>query len=77
MLGRPVVVGGLAACAAGLAAYGLYSYVRRSRNTLEWREVGKLSSILIHPVKACRGIEVTQAECTALGIRSNEGLYDR
>ena len=78
---KPAIVGGLSAFAAGLAAYGLYRTVR-SRNgppvtDKEWRQVGVVSRLFIHPVKACRGMEIAQAECTALGMRNLQGVFDR
>lgn len=70
----------LLACGAGLAiaAYGLYYISRyRQNSTRKWREVGVVSQIFVHPVKACRGIELTEAACTALGPKSLHGVPDR
>ncbi|XP_072049430.1 mitochondrial amidoxime-reducing component 1-like [Amphiura filiformis] len=65
----------LSVCGLGLAAYSLFRW--KSSPRYDWQEVGKLSRIMIHPVKACRGLEVREAECTALGMKSSDGLFDR
>ncbi|XP_072047610.1 mitochondrial amidoxime reducing component 2-like [Amphiura filiformis] len=66
-------------CVAGIAVYGLYKYGQQKFLTRKsWQEVGKIGRIFIHPVKACRGIEITEATCTKLyGIKSNAGVCDR
>ncbi|XP_072046684.1 mitochondrial amidoxime reducing component 2-like [Amphiura filiformis] len=67
-----------AGCVAGIAVYGLYKYGQQKSITRNlWQEVGKIGRIFVHPVKACRGIEITEATCTRLGIKSNEGVCDR
>ena len=73
---KTAVVGGLAACATGLAVYGVYKL--NNRQQYDWKEVGKISQLMIHPVKACRGLQVESAQCTPLGMKTNDGtLQDR
>ncbi|XP_038073341.1 mitochondrial amidoxime reducing component 2-like [Patiria miniata] len=62
--------------AVGLAATaGVVWWLRRTPKPV-FKPVGKLSEIWIHPVKSCRGHQVSSAECTPAGLYSN-GLYDR
>lgn len=70
-----LILGGLVACAVGLVGIGLFlSYLRRDRR--KYSAVGVVSHIFVHPIKSCRGLEVSQAECVALGIKS-DGVMDR
>ncbi|XP_072047611.1 mitochondrial amidoxime reducing component 2-like [Amphiura filiformis] len=68
-----------AGCVAGIAVYGIYRYGQQKSITQKsWQEVGKIGRIFVHPVKACRGIEITEATCSKLyGIKSNAGVCDR
>ncbi|XP_041468015.1 mitochondrial amidoxime reducing component 2-like [Lytechinus variegatus] len=68
-----LVLGGLAACAVGVLGIS-YIYLRREKR--KYTQVGVVSKLFIHPIKSCRGLEVSQAECVALGIKS-DGLMDR
>ncbi|XP_038073636.1 mitochondrial amidoxime-reducing component 1-like [Patiria miniata] len=62
--------------AVGLATIaGVVWWFRRTPKPV-FKPVGKLSEIWIHPVKSCRGHQVSSAECTPAGLYSN-GLYDR
>ena len=69
----PVAVG----CVAGIAVYGLIYRYRNSVGRKSWKEVGRIEHIFVHPIKACRGIDVTEAICTELGMKSTQGVYDR
>ena len=75
---RLLAAGVLAGLAATAGAVWLYS--RRSSIgqvvQRDWRPVGTLSEIWIHPVKSCRGHRVQSAQCTPDGLLSN-GVYDR
>ncbi|XP_041467593.1 mitochondrial amidoxime reducing component 2-like [Lytechinus variegatus] len=68
-----LILGGLAACAVGVLGIS-YIYLRREKR--EYTQVGVVSKLFIHPIKSCGGLEVSQAECVALGIKSN-GVMDR
>lgn len=70
-------------CAAGLgtsiAASWLWTTWKgqngaRGRGKLE--EVGVVSQLLIYPIKSCKGVSVSEAECTPLGLKNGE-LRDR
>ncbi|XP_042636365.1 mitochondrial amidoxime-reducing component 1-like [Orycteropus afer afer] len=67
-----VVVLGLAAMALGAVAF------RRARRG--WRKrlqrVGTVAQLWIYPVKSCKGVSVSAAECTAMGLRRGH-LRDR
>ncbi|CAH1263229.1 MARC1 [Branchiostoma lanceolatum] len=70
---RQVVVAAVATAAvvgAGIA------YMRWRRPRREYVPVGRVSKIYVHSVKACRGLEVGEAEVTKLGVRSG-GVLDR
>ncbi|KAK2086626.1 Mitochondrial amidoxime-reducing component 1, partial [Saguinus oedipus] len=64
---------GLAAVALGAVAW------RRAWPRRRWRrlqQVGTVAQLWIYPVKSCKGVPVSEAECTALGLRSGN-LRDR
>eukprot|EP00057_Strongylocentrotus_purpuratus_P019234 XP_011673708.1 PREDICTED: mitochondrial amidoxime reducing component 2 [Strongylocentrotus purpuratus] len=67
-----LVLGGLVACAVGVL--GISYLLRRDRR--KFTQVGVVSKLFVHPIKSCRGLEVSQAECVALGMRS-DGVMDR
>ena len=67
-----LVFGGLVTCAVGVL--GISYLLRRDRR--KFTQVGVVSKLFIHPMKSCRGLEVSQAECVALGIKS-DGVMDR
>ncbi|KAK2488553.1 hypothetical protein MC885_011979, partial [Smutsia gigantea] len=69
----------LAVAALGLAAVALGTVAwrrsqRRRRRRLQ--QVGTVAQLWIYPVKSCKGVPVSAAECTALGLRSGH-LRDR
>ncbi|XP_071479054.1 mitochondrial amidoxime reducing component 2-like [Diadema antillarum] len=73
-LNNKMVVGGLAACAVGVLGIGLFYTLRQKSR--KYMPVGVVSCIYVHPIKSCRGLEVSEAECAALGIRT-DGVTDR
>ncbi|CAD7679982.1 unnamed protein product [Nyctereutes procyonoides] len=69
----------LAGAALGLAAaaLGTVAWLRaRSRRRGRLRQVGTVAQLWIYPVKSCKGVRVSAAECTALGLRCGH-LRDR
>ena len=76
---QQVFVAGAAVLAtAGVACGAAWWWYRKKTPTeLVFKPVGKLSTIFIHPIKSCRGQEVTMAECTPTGLRGDNGLFDR
>ena len=71
---QQLVVGAVLA-AATATVYGAIWWYRRTTRPV-FKPVGKVSEIWIHPIKSCRGLKVSSAECTPAGLYSN-GLYDR
>ncbi|XP_002760539.1 mitochondrial amidoxime-reducing component 1 isoform X2 [Callithrix jacchus] len=73
--------GWLRVAALGLAAVALGAVAWR-RAWPRWRrgrrlqQVGTVAQLWIYPVKSCKGVTVSEAECTALGLRSGN-LRDR
>uniref|UniRef100_M3XXY8 Mitochondrial amidoxime reducing component 1 n=1 Tax=Mustela putorius furo TaxID=9669 RepID=M3XXY8_MUSPF len=63
---------GLAAVALGTVAWRRARCRRRRR----LRQVGTVTQLWIYPVKSCKGVPVSAAECTALGLRCGH-LRDR
>uniref|UniRef100_A0A8C5JVR0 Mitochondrial amidoxime reducing component 1 n=1 Tax=Jaculus jaculus TaxID=51337 RepID=A0A8C5JVR0_JACJA len=63
---------GLAALALGAAAW----HRRRSRRPRRLQQVGTVSKLWIYPIKSCKGVSVSSAECTAMGLRCGR-LRDR
>ena len=68
-----LVLGGLVACAVGVLGIS-YIFLRRDRR--KYIQVGVVSKLFVHPLKSCRGLEVSKAECVALGMTS-DGVMDR
>lgn len=63
----------LGVAALGLAAVALGTVVwRRARPGRRRRlqQVGTVSQLWIYPIKSCKGVPVSEAECTAMGLRS-------
>ncbi|XP_026930806.1 mitochondrial amidoxime-reducing component 1 isoform X1 [Acinonyx jubatus] len=71
--------GWLAVTALGLAAVALGTVAwrrARSRRRRRLQQVGTVAQLWIYPVKSCKGVAVSAAECTALGLRCGH-LRDR
>uniref|UniRef100_A0A480LA85 Mitochondrial amidoxime-reducing component 1 n=2 Tax=Sus scrofa TaxID=9823 RepID=A0A480LA85_PIG len=66
---------GLAAAALGAVAWSR-ARPRRRRRRRRLQQVGTVSQLWIYPVKSCKGVPVSEAECTALGLRRGH-LRDR
>ncbi|XP_026373084.2 mitochondrial amidoxime-reducing component 1 isoform X6 [Ursus arctos] len=68
---------GVAALGLGAVALGTVAWRRaRSRRRRRLQQVGTVAQLWIYPVKSCKGVPVSAAECTALGLRSGH-LRDR
>ena len=67
---------GLAAAALGAVAWSRARPRRRRRRRRRLQQVGTVSQLWIYPVKSCKGVPVSEAECTALGLRRGH-LRDR
>ncbi|XP_058555996.1 mitochondrial amidoxime-reducing component 1 isoform X2 [Neofelis nebulosa] len=71
--------GWLAVTALGLAAVALGTVAwrrARCRRRRRLQQVGTVAQLWIYPVKSCKGVAVSAAECTALGLRCGH-LRDR
>lgn len=67
----------LAAAALGLVALGTLVWLRaRPRRRGRLQQVGTVQQLYIYPVKSCKAVAVSEAECTALGLRRGH-LRDR
>ncbi|KAL2770760.1 mitochondrial amidoxime reducing component 2 isoform b precursor [Daubentonia madagascariensis] len=69
----------LGVAALGLAAVALGSVAWRRawpRRRRRLKQVGTVAQLWIYPVKSCKGVPVSAAECTAMGLRSGH-LRDR
>ena len=72
----------LAVAMLGLATVVLGTVVwrrkqsRRRRRRRRLQQVGTVAQLWIYPVKSCKGVAVSEAECTALGLRQGY-LRDR
>ncbi|XP_003265125.1 mitochondrial amidoxime-reducing component 1 isoform X1 [Nomascus leucogenys] len=64
---------GLTAVALGAVAWRC-AWPTRRRRLLQ--QVGTVAQLWIYPVKSCKGVPVSEAECTAMGLRSGN-LRDR
>ncbi|XP_036925265.1 mitochondrial amidoxime-reducing component 1 [Sturnira hondurensis] len=65
---------GLAAVALGTVVWRRTQSRQRRRRRLQ--QVGTVAQLWIYPIKSCKGVAVSQAECTALGLRQGH-LRDR
>ncbi|XP_063128699.1 mitochondrial amidoxime-reducing component 1 isoform X1 [Rattus norvegicus] len=63
---------GLAAVTLGTVAWRRARPRRRRR----LQQVGTVAQLWIYPIKSCKGVSVTEAECTAMGLRCGH-LRDR
>ncbi|XP_053460207.1 mitochondrial amidoxime-reducing component 1 isoform X8 [Nycticebus coucang] len=78
LLARPGS-GWLGVAVLGMAAVvlGAVAWLRgRSRRRRRLQQVGAVAQLWIYPVKSCKGVPVSSAECTAMGLRSGH-LRDR
>ncbi|KAL6037037.1 hypothetical protein STEG23_030152 [Scotinomys teguina] len=68
----------LGVAALGLAAVALGTVAWRSkrRQRRRLRQVGTVAQLWIYPIKSCKGVSVSEAECTAMGLRCGH-LRDR
>ncbi|XP_040594987.1 LOW QUALITY PROTEIN: mitochondrial amidoxime-reducing component 1 [Mesocricetus auratus] len=68
----------LGVAALGLAvALGTVAWRRvRPRRRRRLQQVGTVAQLWIYPVKSCKGVSVSEAECTAMGLRCGP-LRDR
>ncbi|XP_018891553.4 mitochondrial amidoxime-reducing component 1 isoform X2 [Gorilla gorilla gorilla] len=64
---------GLTAVALGAVAWRR-AWPTRRRRLLQ--QVGTVAQLWIYPVKSCKGVPMSEAECTAMGLRSGN-LRDR
>ncbi|XP_042639432.1 mitochondrial amidoxime reducing component 2-like, partial [Orycteropus afer afer] len=63
----------LGVAAVGLAAVALGAVgwrCARPRRRRRLQQVGTVAQLWIYPIKSCKGVSVSEAECTALGLRS-------
>ncbi|XP_006894606.1 PREDICTED: MOSC domain-containing protein 2, mitochondrial [Elephantulus edwardii] len=68
---------GVAALGLAAVALGTLAWRRaRPRRRKQLRQVGTVSQLCIYPVKSCKGVTVSEAECTPMGLRSGH-LRDR
>nr|XP_012591022.1 mitochondrial amidoxime-reducing component 1 [Microcebus murinus] len=68
---------GVAALGLAVGALGAVAWRRsRPRRPGRLQPVGTVAQLWIYPVKSCKGVPVSTAECTAMGLRSGH-LRDR
>ena len=52
------------------------NYLWRHRKPPEAEHVGRVSQLLLYPIKSVQGLELTEASCTGVGLKSGN-LLDR
>ncbi|XP_055966653.1 mitochondrial amidoxime reducing component 2 [Sorex fumeus] len=68
---------GVAALGVAAVTLGAVAWRRaRSRRRRRLQQVGTVAQLRIYPLKSCKGVRVSEAECTPLGLRSGH-LRDR
>ncbi|XP_003419931.1 mitochondrial amidoxime-reducing component 1 isoform X1 [Loxodonta africana] len=68
---------GLAALGLAAVALGAVAWLRaRPWRRRRLQQVGTVAQLWIYPVKSCKGVSVSAAECTSMGLRSGH-LRDR
>jgi len=71
------VILGLGVISAAFIAYNIYKrFHQRDDSNWNWKPVGTVSALNIHPIKSCHRIEVKEANCGKLGLY-NEEFCDR
>uniref|UniRef100_A0A8C6RH43 Mitochondrial amidoxime reducing component 2 n=1 Tax=Nannospalax galili TaxID=1026970 RepID=A0A8C6RH43_NANGA len=61
---------GVAALGLAAVALGTVAWRRaRPRRRRRLQQVGTVSKVWIYPIKSCKGVVVTETECTAMGLR--------
>nr|CAD7266450.1 unnamed protein product [Timema shepardi] len=69
-----VRMGGSLVLVAGLGLLVWWESRRRNRRRLQvptqWRQVGKLASLTVFPLKSGRGIPLKEGECTEIGLKT-------
>ncbi|XP_069482909.1 mitochondrial amidoxime reducing component 2-like [Ambystoma mexicanum] len=69
-------------CAAGLGTSIAAAWLWSSRSQhVAWRpdrlkQVGVVSQLFVYPIKSCKGVSISEAECTEMGLKNGE-LRDR
>ncbi|XP_008821992.1 mitochondrial amidoxime-reducing component 1 isoform X1 [Nannospalax galili] len=68
---------GVAALGLTAVALGTVAWRRaRPRRRRRLQQVGTVAQLWIYPIKSCKGVAVSEAECTAMGLRHGH-LRDR
>lgn len=68
---------GVAALGLAAVALGTVAWRRaRPRRRRRLQQVGTVAQLWIYPIKSCKGLSVSEAECTAMGLRYGH-LRDR
>lgn len=68
---------GVAALSLAAAALGTFAWRHaRPRRRRRLQQVGTVAQLSIYPIKSCKGVQVNEAECTAMGLRCGR-LRDR
>lgn len=73
---RPQWLGVAALTLAGVALGTVAWRHARPRRRRRLQQVGTVAELTIYPIKSCKGVQVNEAECTAMGLRCGD-LRDR
>lgn len=62
---------------SAIAAYLYYRKVKKQKLPRKWIPVGRLTEILMYPLKSGYRNQLTEAECTYFGLKqiSEKGIY--
>ncbi|MEE6473851.1 hypothetical protein FKM82_010193 [Ascaphus truei] len=68
-------------CAAGVGAAVVVAWLwstkgRKGKKKGQLQKVGEVSQLFLYPIKSCRGVSLSGAECTEYGLKSGQ-LRDR
>ena len=67
---------GIAALGLAAVALGTVAWRRMRPRRRRLQQVGTVSQLWIYPIKSCKGVSVSEAECTDMGLRCGH-LRDR
>ncbi|KAJ8308787.1 hypothetical protein KUTeg_013661 [Tegillarca granosa] len=56
--------------------YAAFVYLSRKAQQMKYQFVGKVSELLVYPIKSCRGMTMESTHCNRLGVW-HQGVGDR
>ncbi|XP_039279262.1 mitochondrial amidoxime-reducing component 1 [Nilaparvata lugens] len=64
-----VIIGCAVVAAIATNLYMWLQYKKKSKMPKKWISVGKISNLIMYPLKSAAGVQITSAECTVRGMK--------